>query len=103
MSKSRKTPEQRLADAETAKMIAEFDILAERAAAAGMPAKQVRAIRCALDLLGLLEWGDEEIEHTRDHIADLVDEEVAATRRYRESLEPTDEDGARKVEKGAAQ
>lgn len=58
---AKKTPEQRLVEAKTAKMIAEFDILAERAAAAGMPAKQVRAIRCALDLFGLLDWGDDDI------------------------------------------
>lgn len=70
---ARKTPEQRLAEAQTAKMIAEFDILAERAAAAGMPAKQVRAIRCALDLFGLLDWGDGEIEDARDHITETID------------------------------
>lgn len=70
---TRKTPAERLAEAETAKMIAEFDILAERAAVAGMPAEQVRAIRCALDLFGLLDWGDSEISDARDHITDSID------------------------------
>ena len=83
---TRKTPAERLAEAETAKMIAEFDILAERAAAAGMPAKQVRAIRCALDLFGLLDWGDEDIGLTHDRISERIDDEEASIQRGRESM-----------------
>jgi hypothetical protein len=89
MSKSRKTPAERLEEAETAKMIAEFDILAERAAAAGMPAKQVRAIRCALDLFGLLDWGDAEIDNAHATIADALDERETSRARAAEESEAT--------------
>jgi len=52
---ARKTPEQRLAEATQARLRAEFDILAERGAAAGMTAREVRAIRSALDFFGIVD------------------------------------------------
>jgi len=84
---SRKTPEQRLAEATQARLRAEFDILAERGAAAGRTAREVRAIRCALDLFELLDWSFDEINdhyiHLVAHIAEaetVVAEARAATK-----------------------
>lgn len=73
MARPRKTSEQRLAEANTAKLRAEFDILAERAVAAGVPAKEVAAIRRVLDLADLLNWTAVEVVDVRDHINDYLD------------------------------
>lgn len=82
MSKTRKTPEQRLAEATQARLRAEFDILAERGAAAGMTAREVRAIRSAMDLLPLLGKDAEDIAQDRDdiyaHVAALEADQAEA-------------------------
>jgi len=87
---TRKTSEQRLADANAARLRAVFDILAERGVKLGLPAKQVRAIRCALDLFELLGWGIEEITTHEAFLAESMDqleaqaEAVAARQRRSE-------------------
>lgn len=96
MAKKR-TPEQlqqALADAETAKMRAELDILAGRAEAAAMPAKQVRAIRSALDLFGLLDWSDDGIDAARDRLSDYIDDTRHRTRRLASRDEAMSDDPA---------
>lgn len=82
---ARKTSEQRLAEANTARLRAEFDILAERAAAVGLSAKQVAAIRRALDLFDLLGWGADEIADHEAHLAERIDalEDATAAARQR--------------------
>jgi hypothetical protein len=80
---ARKTPEQRLAEATQARLRAEFDILAERGAAAGMTAREVRAIRCALDLFAVIGLGADDVgtyqEDIDVHISALeADQEARA-------------------------
>jgi hypothetical protein len=71
---ARKTPEQRLAEATQARLRAEFDILAERGAAAAIPGKHVAAVRRAMDLFELLGWSPGEVQDARDHIDDCITE-----------------------------